>query len=347
MAVMITGAAGFIGSALVRRLLDRWPDEDLVLVDLLTYSGHIANLADVVDDPRVEFVHADIADRDAMQRVFSSVDIGGVIHLAAESHVDRSIMDATAFVRTNVMGTVVLLEVATAAWGGDSTRRFHHVSTDEVFGSLGTSGRFSEETPYAPNSPYAASKAASDHFVRAWAETHGLPTVVSNSTNNYGPRQFPEKLIPLVISRALSGDSIPIYGSGANVRDWLYVEDHCDALALVYESGTDGSTYCIGGETELTNLDVVGKVLDEVDRVRGDAIGSSRDRIEFVSDRPGHDFRYAMDTSLIWGELGWRPTTGIDEGVAETVRWYLGHPEWIEAVQGEEHHSFASSWYAR
>ncbi len=347
MGVMITGAAGFIGSALVRHLRGQWPDQQLVLVDLLTYSGHLASLEGVIDDPHVTFVHADVADREAMHEVFQSHDLEGVIHLAAESHVDRSIHDPGAFVRTNVMGTVVLLQEAQAAWGGDPTRRFHHVSTDEVFGALGLSGAFSETTPYAPNSPYAASKAASDHFVRAWGETYGMRTVITNCTNNYGPRQFPEKLIPVVITRALRGESIPIYGTGSQIRDWLFVDDHCEALRVVFERGADGSTYCIGGGTELTNKELVERVLSAFDVARGEEAGTSRGLMEFVTDRPGHDFRYAMDTSHIERELGWRPSTTIDEGIALTVRWYLDNPEWIDAVTNEEHEAFARSWYSR
>jgi len=344
---MITGAAGFIGSNLVRHLIDRWPDRNLVSFDLLTYSGHLENLADVMDHPRHTFVQGDITDRAAVAAVFDEYDIDGVIHLAAESHVDRSILDPMAFVRTNVLGTVVLLQEATRVWGDRDDVRFHHVSTDEVYGALGAEGFFTESTPYDPNSPYSASKASSDHFVRAWHETYGLPVVVTNCTNNYGPYQFPEKLIPVVITRALAGESIPVYGRGDNIRDWLYVEDHCDALGSVFERGADGETYCIGGEREVSNLDLVHLLLDEVDTARGVESGTAAELIEFVEDRPGHDFRYAMDISRIRTDLGWRPSVSLRDGMALTVEWYLSHQEWMAQVQGEQHRKFSNTWYKR
>ncbi|MCB2224385.1 MAG: dTDP-glucose 4,6-dehydratase [Actinobacteria bacterium] len=347
MAILVTGAAGFIGSNLVRHLLERWPDRRIVGYDLLTYAGHLSNLADVMDHPRHTFVRGDVADRESVAKVFAEHDIDGVMHLAAESHVDRSIVDPMAFVRTNVVGTTVLLQEAARAWEGREGVRFHHVSTDEVFGALGAEGRFDEHTAYGPNSPYSASKAASDHFVRAWHETYGLPVVVTNCTNNYGPYQFPEKLIPVVVTRALAGERVPVYGRGENVRDWLYVGDHCDALALVFEEGATGETYCIGGDAEATNLDLVGMVLDAVDGARGAAVGTSRELIEFVTDRPGHDFRYAMDIAKIRAELGWEPSVGLAEGLARTVDWYLSHREWMEEVQGDQHREFTDSWYGK
>lgn len=347
MAVLVTGAAGFIGSNLVRQLLERWSDRQIVSFDLLTYAGHMDNLADVIDHPRHTFVRGDVADRDQVAAVFAEHDVTGVIHLAAESHVDRSIVDPMAFVRTNVLGTVTLLQEATRVWNGRRDVRFHHVSTDEVFGALGEEGMFDETTGYSPNSPYSASKAASDHFVRAWHETYDLPTVLTNCTNNYGPYQFPEKLIPTVITRALAGEKIPIYGRGDNVRDWLYVEDHCDALALVYEQGADGETYCIGGEAEATNLELVRMLLDLVDSERGVEPGTSAGLIEFVTDRPGHDFRYAMDITRIRTELGWAPSVSLQEGLARTAAWYLRHGEWMATVQGQQHREFTESWYEK
>jgi dTDP-glucose 4,6-dehydratase len=343
MSVLITGSAGFIGSNLVRHLLTRWPESPLVSLDLLTYSGHTTSLDGV--DARHTFVEGDIADRDLVRSVFDEHDIDGVIHLAAESHVDRSIVDPEAFVRTNVVGTVVLLQEATRAWSGRDDVRFHHVSTDEVFGTLGPAGSFSETTAYSPRSPYAASKAASDHFVRAWHATYGTPVVITNSSNNYGPFQFPEKLIPMAITRAIEAKPVPIYGDGSNVRDWLFVEDHCDALGLVYERGEAGRTYCIGGESEVSNLDLVGRLLDELDAARGEAPGRSRSLVEFVADRPGHDFRYAMSIDRIRTELGWAPSVDLTEGLRRTVRWYLDNQAWVDAVQGEEHRTFSESWY--
>jgi dTDP-glucose 4,6-dehydratase len=273
--------------------------------------------------------------------------VDGIIHLAAESHVDRSILDPMAFVRTNVVGTVVLLQEAARAWEGREDVRFHHVSTDEVFGALGPEGHFTEATPYAPNSPYSASKASSDHFVRAWRETYGFPAVLTNCTNNYGPYQFPEKLIPVVISRALGGQPIPVYGRGENVRDWLYVEDHCDAIGLVFEQGEDGETFCVGGEAEASNIDLVRIVLDEFDGARGVDRGTSQELIRFVADRPGHDYRYAMDISHLRSRLDWRPSVSLRDGIARTVRWYLDHQSWIDEVQGEDHREFTQTWYRR
>ncbi len=333
MAIMVTGAAGFIGSNLVHHLLERWPDHKIVSFDLLTYAGHLANLADVIDSPRHTFVQGDIADRDAVRALYEEYQVDGVIHLAAESHVDRSIVDPMAFVRTNVIGTVVLLQEASRYWQGRDDVRFHHVSTDEVFGSLGPEGSFSETSAYAPNSPYSASKAASDHFVRAWSATYGLPVVLTNCTNNYGPYQYPEKLIPVVITRALAGEPVPIYGLGGNVRDWLYVEDHCNAIRVVFEKGRVGRTYGVGGESEVSNLDLVREVLDALDRERGDEPGASQRLIEFVEDRPGHDFRYAMDLTRIREELQWKPSVSLVDGIARTVRWYLAHQAWSEEVQ--------------
>lgn len=345
MTILVTGAAGFIGSNLVRYLLEAWPDRHIVALDGLTYSGSVMTLENILDHPRLTFIHGDINDRELVRGIFEEHDLIGVMHLAAESHVDRSIVDPMAFVQTNVNGTVVLLQEAARAWDGDPQRRFHHVSTDEVFGSLGPTGAFSEGSRYRPNSPYSASKAASDHFVRAWGETYELAYVITNCTNNYGPYQFPEKLIPVVIDRALSGEPVPVYGEGNNVRDWLFVEDHCRALQMVYDKGTTGETYCIGGKEEMTNLQLVELILDTVDELGGQPPHASRSLISFVEDRPGHDFRYAMDISFIRDSLGWEPSVDITSGIRTTISWYLENQDWVTRVAGEEHHSFQTEWY--
>lgn len=345
MSTLVTGAAGFIGSNLVHALRAQNADEHIVSFDALTYAGNLENLAALRDDPHHTFVHADITDADAVARAFAEHDVTRVFHLAAESHVDRSIDEPLAFVRTNVDGTAVLLQQAQRAWAERDNVRFLHVSTDEVFGTLGETGTFSETTPYAPRSPYAASKASSDHLVRAWHETYGFPAVITNCTNNYGPYQFPEKLIPLVICRALEQRAVPVYGTGNNVRDWLFVTDHCRALMDVMNKGEVGQTYCIGGRTEMTNLDLVGALLDEVDAQLGRNAGESRGRIEFVKDRPGHDFRYAMDCSYIEQQLGWCPSVTLAEGLAQTVAWYLAHQQWLGRVQKGEHIAFQQRWY--
>jgi len=341
---LVTGAAGFIGSNLVRHLLNHQPDCEVVALDALTYSGSFSTIEDLLDHPRLTFVHGDIRDRELIRETFAEQRPDGVIHLAAESHVDRSIVDPLAFVETNVVGTVVLLQEASKCWESVSGR-FHHVSTDEVYGALGDEGKFSEKSAYAPRSPYSASKAASDHFVRAWGSSFGLDYVITNCTNNYGPYQFPEKLIPVVITRALTQKGVPIYGRGKNVRDWLYVDDHCRALSLVYERGRPQTTYSIGGESESSNLDLVTLVLETLDRELGNSPGTSTSLIEFVEDRPGHDFRYAMDIGLIRKELGWSPTTTLRSGMEQTVRWYLNNLDWLQRVESEEHRAFQDKWY--
>lgn len=343
--VVVTGAAGFIGSNLVRHLLEESRDVDIVGLDALTYSGSIATLEDLLDHPRLTFVRGDIRDRELIRDLLAEHQPVGIIHLAAESHVDRSIVDPLQFVETNVVGTVVLLQEASKAWR-DSGGRFHHVSTDEVFGELGDEGSFSEESTYAPNSPYSASKAAADHFVRAWSRSYGLEYVLTNCTNNYGPYQFPEKLIPMTITRATAGEAVPVYGTGENVRDWLFVEDHCRALALAFDKGRACTTYTIGGETEIPNLELVHMVLDSLDRQLGNEPESSKRLVEFVGDRPGHDYRYAMDISRIKGDLGWSPSVSLRDGIDRTVAWYLGNQEWLRAVQSDDHHGFQRSWYA-
>jgi dTDP-glucose 4,6-dehydratase len=339
MTLLITGGAGFIGSNLVRYLLAHTSDR-LVIVDKLTYAGSLLNVKEPLDDDRVAFIQADICDSAAMRRVFDEHAPGAVFNLAAESHVDRSIDSAHPFIATNIVGTFVLLETARdhlrrLPSSARERFRFLHVSTDEVFGTLGESGRFNEETPYAPNSPYAASKASADHLVRAYWHTYGVPVLTTNCSNNYGPYQFPEKLIPLMILNALDGRPLPIYGDGGNVRDWLHVEDHCAGLLLVAERGRPGETYNVGGSNERTNLEIVDRICDAVDELRP---GSDTRRLKtFVSDRPGHDRRYAIDAAKIRRELGWQAAHSFDEGLRTTVRWYMEHRDWCEGVQAGQY----------
>ncbi len=335
--ILITGGAGFIGSAVVRHLVRRGGAR-VVNVDKLTYAGNLDSLADVADDPGYAFERVDICDAEAVARVFDAHRPDAVLHLAAESHVDRSIDGPGAFVQTNVVGTYVLLHEARRFWAAlppDAAARFRfvHVSTDEVFGSLGAEGFFDEATAYRPSSPYSASKAASDHLVRAWHHTYGLPTIVTNCSNNYGPYQFPEKLIPLTILNALAGRPLPVYGRGENVRDWLYVDDHAAALVAVLERGRPGETYAVGGHNERRNLDVVETICDLVDELGPPRDTPRRDLIRFVSDRPGHDLRYAIDASHIARELGWNPRETFETGLRKTVRWYVDHEWWWSRVQ--------------
>ncbi len=334
---IVTGGAGFIGSALVRALVRDGACETLV-VDKLTYAGNLESLREVSASPLFRFLKADICDADAMRRAFAEFRPAGVFHLAAESHVDRSIDGPLEFVRTNVDGTAVLLQTALEYWRGlpppeREAFRFQHISTDEVFGSLGAEGFFTETTPYAPRSPYSASKAASDHLVRAWHETFGLPVLLTNCANNYGPYHFPEKLIPLVTLNALEGKPLPVYGSGANVRDWLHVDDHVRALRLVHSAGAPGSTYCVGGRNERTNLQVVQAVCSALDALRPRSSGRYGDLITFVKDRPGHDMRYAIDPSKLCGELGWRPEETFESGILSTVKWYLENEWWWRPIR--------------
>lgn len=325
---LITGAAGFIGSHLCRYLLENEGTDCVVALDALTYAGSEANIADLVD-PRFVFVKGSIGDRDLVRNLFLDHEIDRVVNLAAETHVDRSIVDPVSFVRTNVEGTLVLVQEAITAWSGRDDVLFYHVSTDEVFGALGPTGAFVESSPYSPRSPYSASKAAADHLVRAAGETYGLRYIISHAANNYGPFQFPEKLIPLTINKVLRGERVPIYGKGENIRDWLYVEDHCRGIAAVLANGQVGESYCIGGDQEFTNLELVGMLLDELDRARSVDVGTSRGLISFVTDRPGHDFRYAMDSSKAMN-LGWSPSVKIEEGLCKTVAWYLNNECWCE-----------------
>jgi len=335
---LVTGGAGFIGSAVVRRLIGTTPHEVLV-VDKLTYAGNLDSLAPVSDDPRFRFVRADIVEQGTMRLLFEEFSPDVVMHLAAESHVDRSIDGPGDFIQTNIVGTYSLLQAGLAHWRSlpparKSGFRFHHISTDEVFGSLGAEGLFREDTPYQPKSPYSASKAGSDHLVRAWHHTYGLPVVITNCSNNYGPYHFPEKLIPLAIIKALHGEAIPVYGTGANVRDWLHVEDHADALLLAAERGEIGDSYNIGGRNERTNLEVVQAICRLLDELAPDAaIGSRAKLISFVTDRPGHDARYAIDASKVERELGWRARYTFDDGLRQTVQWYLDNRTWWERVR--------------
>ena len=329
--ILVTGGAGFIGSAVARRAVG---SAHVLVLDKLTYAGNLASLAPIASHPRFSFVRADIADADAVRAAFERFQPDAIMHLAAESHVDRSIDGPRAFLDTNVLGTFILLQEALRYWRDlpverGRSFRFHHISTDEVFGSLGPEGAFREDTPYQPNSPYSATKAASDHLVRAWGHTYGLPTVLTNCSNNYGPYHFPEKLIPLIILNALEGKPLPVYGRGENVRDWLYVEDHAEALLAVLARGRIGESYNVGGRSERRNIDVVEAICDRLDAIAPHpTIARRRDLIAFVEDRPGHDLRYAIDASKIERELGWRPRETFESGLDKTVRWYLDHRQW-------------------
>ncbi|MEM6371434.1 MAG: dTDP-glucose 4,6-dehydratase [Pseudomonadota bacterium] len=334
MKLLVTGGAGFIGSAVVRQAIAT--GHEVVNVDALTYAACLDNISSVADHPGYSFEKVDIRDRAGLDTVLSTHQPDVIMHLAAESHVDRSIDGPATFVDTNVMGTFHLLEAARSYWetrGRPAGFRFHHISTDEVFGSLGPEGLFTEDTPYDPRSPYSASKASSDHLVRAWGETYGLPVVLTNCSNNYGPFHFPEKLIPVIILNALAGKPLPIYGDGSNVRDWLYVEDHADALLLVAQKGETGRSYNIGGENERSNLELVNTLCGILDEVRPKATGTYADQITFVTDRPGHDARYAIDPTRIRDELGWSPSVTVEDGLLRTVQWYLENEAWWRALQ--------------
>ncbi len=348
--IIVTGGAGFIGANFLLDWLQRH-DEPVLVLDALTYAGNRGNLRALETDPRFEFVQGDINDRSLVDALLARCQPRAILHFAAESHVDRSILGPGEFIRTNIEGTFQLLE-ASRAWWGQADRamrerfRFLHVSTDEVYGSLGQADpAFSETTPYAPNSPYAASKAASDHLVRAWHHTYGLPTLITNCSNNYGPMQFPEKLIPLVIANALAGKPLPVYGDGRQVRDWLYVGDHCSALRVVLERGRPGQTYNIGGAHEMANIDVVRTICGLLDQRRPDASGARERLITHVADRPGHDRRYAIDASKIAAELSWQPAHDFRSGIAATVDWYLAHGDWVAAVQSGVYRDWISAQY--
>lgn len=336
MKIFVTGGAGFIGSATARRLIEHTDDEVLVF-DKLTYAGNLASLQPISSSQRFSFVQADICDRVALEKALSAFEPDIVMHLAAESHVDRSIDGPAAFIETNLVGTFTMLDVCLSYWRRLSAERankfkFMHISTDEVFGSLGTNGFFHEDTPYAPTSPYSASKAGSDHLVRAWRHTYGLPVIVTNCSNNYGPYHFPEKLIPLMIINAIEGKPLPVYGKGDNIRDWLYVDDHAAALLLVAREGVVGESYNVGGNNEWRNIDVVYAICDLLNELRPQK-GGYRDLISFVTDRPGHDLRYAIDSQKIQRELGWRPNEQFETGLRKTIKWYLENKAWWEAVR--------------
>src|ERR1043165_4742976 len=336
MKLLITGGAGFIGSNVIQHLIDQKPIKRLVNLDCLTYAGHLANLEKVSGHPKYVFERVDLRDKSNVLRVVQEHGITHVMHLAAESHVDRSIAGPGDFIHTNIVGTFHLLEACRGAWAESfSGKRFHHVSTDEVYGSLGQTGHFTETTPYAPNSPYSASKASSDLLVRAYHHTYGLPTVITNCSNNYGPYQFPEKLIPVVIQSVLHRKPVPVYGDGLNVRDWLYVRDHAEALWKVLTQGRDGETYNIGGHNEWPNLRIVELICDLIDELAPNRGGNSRKSITFVKDRPGHDRRYAIDASKIQRELGWTPAHTFERGIRETVGWYLENQAWVKKVMGD------------
>jgi len=352
--ILVTGGAGFIGSNFVHYVLCSEPDVQIINLDALTYAGSLENLKDLPDPSRHVFIHGDITDRELVDHIFSEYKIDTVVHFAAETHVDRSILDPGAFVQTNVIGTYTLLEAARKAWLVDKTVpletvRFHHVSTDEVFGTLSkTDPPFREETAYQPRSPYAASKASSDHFVRAYSTTYGLPISISNCSNNYGPRQFPEKLIPLMILNAISGKPLPIYGDGMQIRDWLYVDDHCEALWKVVTQGKVGETYCIGGDNQPPNLEIVRTICHILDALQPDSPFTPHEQLmRFVPDRPGHDRRYDIDISKIKSELGWQPRNTLQDGLRATVQWYLEHPEWVAAItQQSDYNGWMQKNYA-
>ncbi|MBK9291430.1 MAG: dTDP-glucose 4,6-dehydratase [Bacteroidetes bacterium] len=346
--ILITGGAGFIGSHVVRLFVTKYPDYQIYNLDKLTYAGNLANLKDIEHLPNYHFLKADIVDGELMQKLFALHQFDGVIHLAAESHVDRSIANPLEFVMTNVVGTVNLLNAARYHWKDNyEGKRFYHVSTDEVYGSLGETGYFTEETPYDPHSPYSASKASSDHFVRAYHDTYNLPVVISNCSNNYGPNQFPEKLIPLFINNIRHNKPLPVYGKGENVRDWLYVVDHARAIDLIFHKGKDGETYNIGGHNEWKNIDLIKVICRIMDEKLGRAPGTSEQLITYVKDRAGHDLRYAIDAGKLQRELGWTPSLQFEEGIRLTIEWYLSNQEWLDEVTSGHYLKYYEEQYEK
>ncbi len=345
--ILITGGAGFIGSHVVRLFVNNYPDYNIINLDSLTYAGNLENLKDIKDKSNYTFVKADICDYEEMERLFMGFDIDGVIHLAAESHVDRSIKDPFSFAKTNVMGTLSLLQAAKNKWRDNyNDKMFYHVSTDEVYGSLGDEGFFTEETSYDPHSPYSASKASSDHFVRAFHDTYGLPMVISNCSNNYGSYQFPEKLIPLFINNICHNKPLPVYGKGENIRDWLFVNDHARAIDVIFHKGKLGDTYNIGGFNEWKNIDLIKVIIKTVDSLLGRKKGESEKLITYVTDRAGHDFRYAIDSTKLKNELGWEPSLQFEEGIEKTVKWYLENQPWIDNVTSGDYQKYYKEMYS-
>lgn len=346
--ILITGGAGFIGSHVVRNFVNKYPQYNIINLDLLTYAGNLENLSDIDKKQNYTFVKGDICDEKILASLFEKYKFDGVIHLAAESHVDRSITDPMSFIKTNIVGTVTLLNAAKNAWKDNWTdHRFYHISTDEVYGSLGSEGFFVEETPYDPRSPYSASKASSDHLVRAYYHTYGVPVVISNCSNNYGPNQFPEKLLPLIINNIKNNKPLPVYGKGENVRDWLYVEDHAQAIDLIYHKGKTGETYNIGGGNEWTNIKLVQKLCEIMDGKLNRKPGTSAQLITYVKDRAGHDLRYAIDCKKLESELGWNTTVTFDEGLEKTVNWYLENTNWMQNVLSGDYEKYYQNQYQK
>ena len=344
--ILITGGAGFIGSHVVRRFVNKYPEYNIINLDVLTYAGNLENLTDIEKSPNYKFIKADITDEIVINEFFSNNAVDGLIHLAAESHVDRSISDPMAFIKTNILGTVVLLNAAKKQWKDNfDGKLFYHISTDEVYGSLGNEGLFTEETSYDPRSPYSASKASSDHLVRAYHHTYGLPIVVSNCSNNYGSNQFPEKLIPLAINNIKNSKPIPVYGKGENISDWLFVEDHASAIDLIFHKGKNGDTYNIGGNNEWTNIDLIKLLCKIMDGKLNRPLGESEKLITYVKDRAGHDLRYAIDSTKLQNELGWVPSLRLEEGLSKTVEWYLSNQKWMDDILSGNYQQYYNEQY--